>query len=276
MTAALDPEIATKGLLHAPFGVVVIDTRRRVSWVNPAAEQLLGTASEPLIGHNVDNIPAHLRAAVFAPTDTLHLEAHGHHPGRWLQTWRTLHDNGSALHYYADITGLQKALEEGTRLNEELAQHNTRDALTGLPNRHALLQGIEPLVSRSRRYHNPLSVIRLRVDNLAELDEIHGTGSGDAALIAVTHMLKDQMRWADLIGRFDADEFLLVLPETTGDAANHLKQKLQQRLAQLEPKGENGEVMQLAAQFGVADWQQGDDRSKLLKRAREVLEQGAK
>lgn len=276
MTAALAPEIAAEGLLHAPFGVVVIDTRQRVSWMNPAAERLLGAASDQLVGRNVDDdVPVHLRAAVFAPTDTLHLEPHGDVPSRWLQTWRTLRADGSALHYYADITELQKALEEGARLNGELAQHTTRDTLTGLPNRRALLQGIEPLVSRSRRYHNPLSVIRLRVDNLAELDDTHGQGSGDAALVAVTHLLKDQMRWADLIGRFDADEFLLVLPETAGEAAHHLKQKLQRRLAQLEVKGENGEVMPIVTQFGVADWQQGDDRAKLLKRAREVLEQGA-
>lgn len=275
MTAALDAEIATEGLLHAPFGVIVIDARRRVSWVNPVAEQLLGTASDQLAGRNADDIPGRLRIAVFTPADTLHLEAHGHQPGRWLQTWRTVHDDGSAMHYYADITELQKALEEGVRLNGELAQHATRDTLTGLPNRRALLQGIEPLVSRSRRYHNPLSVIRLRIDNLPELDETHGKGSGDLALVAVTHLLKDQLRWADLIGRFDADEFLLVLPETTGEAAHHLKQKLQQRLAQFELKGENGEVMPIVAQFGVTDWQQGDDRAKLLKRARQVLEQGA-
>jgi len=274
MTAALDPETATEGLLHAPFGVIVLNAHRRLTWLNPAAEQLLGSASDQLVGHNVDTVPAHLRAVLFSPADTLHLETHGHHPGRWLQTWRTTHDNGSAVHYYADITGLKQALDEGARLNEELAQHNTRDPLTGLPNRHALLQGIEPLVSRSRRYHNPLSVIRLRLDNIAELDAAHGKGSGDAALVAVTHMLKDQMRWADLIGRFDADEFLLVLPETTGDAATHLKLKLQQRLEQLEPKGSDGAVMRVVAQFGVADWQQGDDRAKMLKRAREVLEQG--
>ena len=137
------------------------------------------------------------------------------------------------IHYYLDTTDQQNALGDRDRLHEELAQHTTRDAVTGLPNRQALLQGLEPLVSRSRRYHNPLSVIRLRIDNLADIDTEFGKGNSETALTAVSQMLKDQMRWADLIGRFDNDEFLLVLPETAADAANYLLEKLRQRLSDL-------------------------------------------
>lgn len=273
MTDALDPQLATLSLLHAPLGVIVIDGEGRVGWHNPAAERLLGASSAELRDQTADTIDERWRGPVFAPPETLHLEARGAQPGRWLQSWRT-QQHGQHVHYYADITELQLALEERTRLSEELAQHTTRDPVTGLPNRPALLQGIEPLVSRSRRYHNPLSVIRLRLDELAALDTEHGKGSGDAALVAVTHLLKDQMRWADLIGRFDADEFLLVLPETPGDAARLLKAKLEQRLRELAPAGADGRPMRLVAHFGVADWQQGDDRAKMLKRAREELEQG--
>lgn len=273
MTDVLDPATAVTTLLHAPLGVILIDGQRRVAWLNPAAEHLLGASRDQLLGQTPDNIAAPWREVVFAPADTLRLPPTADQPARWLQSWRRAGAGGETVHYYSDITDLQQALEERTRLSEELALHNTRDPLTGLPNRHALLQGIDPLVSRSRRYHNPLSVIRLRLDNLAELDAEHGKGSGDRALVAVTHMLKDQMRWADMVGRFDADEFLLVLPETAAAAAGLLKDKLQQRLQELEAKGGDDKPMRLAAQFGVTDWQQGDDRAKMLKRARDQLEQ---
>ncbi len=275
MTPTLDPALATQTLWNAPVGAILIDKDKRVAWLNQAAEQLLGAQRDALLGKSHDDIDAPWRGAVFKPADTLHLEHTATRAARWLQTWCADAGGGYTAHYYADITDLQEALDERARLSEELAQHDTRDSLTGLPNRQALLQGIEPLVSRSRRYHNPLSVIRLRLDNLPELEAAHGQGSADLARVAVTHLLKDQMRWADMIGRFDADEFLLILPETDGDAAKLLKDKLQQRLQQLEPKGADGQTMNLAAQFGAADWQQGDDRAKLLRRAREELEQGA-
>ena len=116
-------------------------------------------------------------------------------------------------------------------------------------------------------------MIRLRIDNLSDIEAVFGMGNGDIALTAVAHMLKDHMRWADLIGRFDKDEFLLVLPETNLDAATQLLDKLRPLLAGLTPGARGGQPMSLVAKFGVAGWMLGDDRAKLLRRAREMLEQ---
>ena len=274
MDQALSSTLAAAALINAPLGMLILDQEGRIAWLNPTLERLLAIPGERLMGQSAATVEEAWRELLFTPEQTLFLEAGAGRPARWLQTSRVaLPENGGAIHYYTDTTGLQNALEDRDRLHEELAQHTTRDAVTGLPNRQALLQGLEPLVSRSRRYHNPLSVIRLRIDNLTDIDTEHGKGNGEVALTAVSQMLKDQMRWADLIGRFDNDEFLLVLPETTADAANHLLDKLRQRLADLTPAGTNGDNITLVAQFGVADWQQGDDRAKLLRRARDQLEQ---
>src|SRR3569833_2224788 len=77
MTAALDPETAPEGLLHAPYGVIVHNAHRRLSWLIPAADQLLGSACDLLVGQFVDSVLAFLRAVVFSPADTLHLEMLG-------------------------------------------------------------------------------------------------------------------------------------------------------------------------------------------------------
>jgi len=274
MSQTLSSTTAIAALANAPLGVLILDPEGRITWLNSTLEKLLDIPSGRLIGQSAADADAAWRELLFDPEPTLFLEAGASRPARWLQTWRaTPPGMDGAIHYFADISNLQNALEDRDRLHEELAQHTTRDTVTGLPNRQALLQGLEPLVSRSRRYHNPLSVIRLRIDNLGDIDAEYGEGNGEAALTAVAQMLKDQMRWADLIGRFDNDEFLLVLPETDADAANHLLEKLRQRLAGLTPSAADGRTIALVAQFGVAGWQQGDDRAKLLRRAREQLEQ---
>ena len=274
MDQPLSSNIATEALANAPIGVLILDKTGHITWLNQALERLLAIDGEQLVGKNQESIEPYWRNLLFAPEPTLLLEATTTRPDRWLQTWRSkLHAAGGTIHYYTDITDLQNIREDRARLSEELAQHVTRDSVTGLPNRQALLQGLEPLVSRSRRYHNPLSVIRLRVDNLSDIEAEFGMGNGDIALTAIAQMLKDQMRWADLIGRFDKDEFLLVLPETNLDAATQLLNKLRQRLEALSPGSRSGHPINLVAQFGAAGWMLGDDRAKLLRRAREMLEQ---
>lgn len=277
MDQPLSSGIATEALSNAPLGVLILDKTGHITWLNHALEKLLAIHSDQLVGRNEAGVDPDWRGLLFTPEPILLLEATATRPDRWLQTWRSkLHVTGGALHYYADITDLQNIRGDRARLSDELAQHVTRDPVTGLPNRQALLQGLEPLVSRSRRYHNPLSVIRLRIDNLPEIEAEFGMGNGDIALTAVAQMLKDQMRWADLIGRFDKDEFLLVLPETNLDAATQLLDKLRQRLAGLTPGSRTGLPISLVAHFGVAGWMLGDDRAKLLRRAREMLEREAR
>ena len=274
MDQPLSSGIATEALANAPIGVLILDKTGHITWLNQSLETLLGLKRDQLVGKDEAGVDPNWRSVLFRPEPSLLLEATATRPDCWLQTWRTkLYVTGGTLHYYADITDLQNIREERARLSEELAQHVTRDSITGLPNRQALLQGLEPLVSRSRRYHNPLSVIRLRIDNLQDIETEFGMGNGDIALTAVAQMLKDQMRWADLIGRFDRDEFLLVLPETNYDAATQLLEKLRHRLAELSPGSRTGLPITLVAQFGVAGWMLGDDRAKLLRRAREMLEQ---
>jgi diguanylate cyclase (GGDEF)-like protein len=273
MDQPLSAGIATEALSNAPIGVLILDKTGHITWLNQALERLLSIEGDRLVGQNAESIDSRWRTLLFDPEPTILVEAGDAQPDRWLQTWRSkLHVAGGTIHYYADITDLQTIREDRARLSEELAQHITHDPVTGLPNRQALLQGLEPLVSRSRRYHNPLSVIRLRIDNLPDIEAMFGMGNGDIALTTVAQSLKDQMRWADLIGRFDKDEFLLVLPETNLEAATQLLNKLRALLTSLTPGARNGQPMTLAAKFGVAGWMLGDDRAKLLRRAREMLE----
>ena len=273
MYQPLSSAIAIEALSNTPIGVLILDKTEHITWLNPALEKLLMVNRDQLIGQNEASIDSHWRCLLFTPEPTMHLDSTATRTGRWLQIWRSeLFIWGGTTHYYVDITDLHNIRENRVEPSQELGQYVTRDSVTGLPNRQALLQGLEPLVSRSRRYHNPLSVIRLRIGNLSDIEAKFPPGTGDIALTAVAHMLKDQMRWADLIGRFDKDEFLLVLPETKLDAAILLLEKLRQRLERLTPASRTGHPVDLVAQFGVAGWTEGDDLNKLLRRTRDMFQ----
>ncbi|HHM06409.1 MAG TPA: sensor domain-containing diguanylate cyclase [Gammaproteobacteria bacterium] len=276
MAQQLDSSLIASALENAPLGVLILDKAQRIIWINRTAETMFGGAAESLLGQQQEGVDPLYRSVLFEPEESMHLPSEAGREARWLQAWRQevagRDGDAHSVHFYADVTDLQSLVEECDRLNDELARRNTRDPVTSLPNRQALLEGLEPLVSRSRRYHNPLSLIRLRIDNLPDIGARHGSAQVDRTMLALGRMLKDQMRWADLVGRFDQDEFLLVLPETNEEAAHKLVNKLKTRIAALGLTAEGGQAVAVTARFGVVAWEQGDDRARLLRRGREALD----
>ena len=77
------------------------------------------------------------------------------------------------------------------------------------------------------------------------------------------------VRWADLIGRRESDELLLVLPETDAFAAAQLVRKLEEALARGVANGDSS--YRISVLFGVAEWRRGDNVGFLLERARADL-----
>lgn len=266
-----DLATAQLALESAPFGVMLVDSERRIAYANSAAQTILASAGLKAARPDLGDLPRPVIAQLFRP------EANVDFKGPDGQT-RSLHcacsavaGSDSTLHYLHDVTELSAITRDRDSLAEELARLSTRDSLTSLPNHKALWQALEPLISRSRRYENPLTVVRLRIDTATELDSAHGTGTHDAVMVGLAQTLRDQVRWADLVGRFDDSEFLLILPETSADAAQNLVDKLRERIAELRFPSTGGEQFAIAPLFGVASWQKGDDGRLLLKRANERL-----
>lgn len=279
MIGRLVSAVAVSIVERAPLGILVLGGKGQILSINKALENLLGLAAKQLVGQS--NTPAvdltHdericLFTPPFDPPGILLLPATDMRPACWLKCWREpLADAGWSVHFYSDITDLQQIKRDYERLAEELALHAVRDPATSLPNRRALLQGLEPHVSRSRRYENPLSVLCLKIDSLEQLDATYGTGSGEQAVIALSQVLKDQLRWVDMAGRMDVDEFLVILPETPELAAIDLASKLRARIATLQVVGSDGRTMVLGVRCSAVGWVKGDDASKLLHRVYEGL-----
>lgn len=283
MVDRLVSSVAASIVERAPLGILVLGDKGQILSVNKALEDLLGLAAKRLVGHAntpaIDLTPEE-RACLFAPPveppvdsqRNLLLPATDARPARWLKCWReALGEANWQVHFYSDITEQQQLKRDCERLTEELALHAVRDPATALPNRRALLQGLDPHVSRSRRYENPLSVVLLKIVDLQQLDTEHGAGSGEQAVLALSQVLKDQLRWVDMAGRMDADEFLVILPETPEAAALDLTNKLRARIATLQVAGSDGCVMALEVRCSAIGWSKGDDVNKLLRRAYEGL-----
>ena len=160
--------------------------------------------------------------------------------------------------------------EEKVLLQNRVDNLSTTDPITGLPNHNSLTRSLDMEVSRSRRYNNPLSVIMMEVTTGA--DGFRRVTLTDSALVTLSHMLKDQLRWADLVARDSDNRFMLVLPETPIGPASALAHKIATAMENITVRDEFSEDITLTGNFGVSCWQKGDDSRRLIQRACESMD----
>lgn len=269
MDFTIEAGIAQKLLSSLPIGVMTATPAGEVTWINEAMRSLLGIEG----GRTAD-----LSESVRSTVQTF-ISARGTFPvldqqqsgQKWLKHSMIRLGETAVAHVYEDVTEAKDFQQERDQLAETVRRQSATDALTGLLTQHALMQGLQPLVSLSRRYDKPLSVVMIGLRNLEAIDKQGGKPGSADVLVGVSRLLKDQMRWADLIGRYAADEFLLVLPETDKAAAGKLVEKLDGALAQYSPASASVKV---GFVYGVTEWTKGDDVNRLLKRAQDALREG--
>jgi len=269
-----DISLIKHALEDAPFGVAILDYQSKLIWLNDVIENYVGVSSTELIGRSRMTLPPEFEW-LFNPEKRFFLPAASNRRPRWLKaTNRTLHlpQATACVHYYTDVSAEQQLRQERDKLNGELEEVSLRDPLTGLPNRRALLHLLEPLVARSRRYHNALSVVRINVGNITLLAQKLGAAAADQIINNISLKLRDQTRWADHIGRIGYGELLMVLPETDETAARGLAEKLIKNINETEVQAAHDQHRpKVELHVGVSTWVNGDDAKRLIRKAEHEL-----
>lgn len=270
MLEKLDTSTLTQVMESCPVGLLLLDNNQTVRWMNDSLKEILGSRAQQLHDKNPDQVDEHLRT-LFNDAGTIHLPATDSDEEVWLMCTAKQLDPSGQVQFLVDVSALRMLMQQRNELQDELKELRAVDEETGLPNKKALFQSLEPQVSRSRRYNNPLSVIIMRIANL---DSLQNKYAGDTSkiLIEISHMLNDQMRWADIIGRLSETDFLMVLPETHDDAASGIAEKLHERFESLTVPDVDFDYTDIKVSFGVAEWKKGDDVGLFMMRAREMLD----
>jgi len=113
------------------------------------------------------------------------------------------------------------------KLDKKIRYIGFHDKLTGLYNRHFLNEEIERF-GDSRKL--PISVIVGDLNGLKLINDIFGHEEGDKYLKKTAEFLKDSMRKEDILGRWGGDEFIILLPETSSDEAEEIRQRISFKL----------------------------------------------
>lgn len=104
------------------------------------------------------------------------------------------------------------------------------DSLTGAGNLRYFLEEAQREVRRARRYHRPLSIAYLDLDNFKRVNDTLGHSTGDEVLCTVVRTLNENIRSSDILARLGGDEFVLLFPETGYESFNGALQKIHKML----------------------------------------------
>lgn len=122
-------------------------------------------------------------------------------------------DDGRISGFYL----LAQDITERKQLYQRIEHEATHDALTGLPNRRALMQRLDEAMARSRRHRKPMAVLFMDLDGFKQMNDTLGHEFGDAVLLHFANTVRSAVRETDYVARLAGDEFVVVVEDLAAD-----------------------------------------------------------
>ncbi len=137
----------------------------------------------------------------------------------------------------------------------QLTEISKKDPLTDVFNRRFLFERLEVELARAARKGTDMACLLLDVDFFKRINDDFGHQAGDAALIAVSQVLRGCLRGQDVVGRYGGEEFLIVLPETDREGARLVGERIRRsiRAHAFEGLGGRRVTVSLGAAVRTAD-----------------------
>jgi diguanylate cyclase (GGDEF)-like protein len=148
-------------------------------------------------------------------------------------------------------TRILQLQEELVQAREALRDQAMHDGLTGLLNRVSVLEALQSGLARANREHDPLSVLMIDIDCFKQTNDTYGHLAGDAVLREAAKRMKAAVRRYDSVGRYGGEEFLIVLPGCTEDAAFLQAERVRQAVA-TEPFIAGTHALPITCSIGVS------------------------
>jgi diguanylate cyclase len=162
---------------------------------------------------------------------------------------------------------------EIAKLQQELvrASNSARhDPLTNALNRKGLDEALVREIANMQRKETPLSVALLDIDNFKKLNDRLGHESGDAALIHLVNVSRQNLRPGDTLARYGGEEFVILMPDTVLDDGINSMQRFQRELTKSFFLAGNEHVL-ITFSAGVAQFAPEESGAEAIKRADKAM-----
>lgn len=245
---------------YSSDGVVVIGADGTVNYASPSIDRIFSRSAEQLMEENGldlvhpddrEMVSTELAMLIDRPGESLTRELRSVDPEgrtRWIEaTVVNMLDNPDVVGIVANV----RDISERKAMEGRLEHAATHDPLTGLPNRTLLHDRLQQAFARAKRSKRSVGVLFLDLDNFKLLNDTHGHGFGDKALVAVSDRIAAALRVGDTVSRFGGDEFIVLCEDIRSlDEAQEIAERLHYQVT--GPMVVEGVEMFVETSIGVA------------------------
>jgi diguanylate cyclase (GGDEF)-like protein len=151
---------------------------------------------------------------------------------RTTRSFSTIYSQGELLARLSEaMADTQDALQEVQRSNEKLEHLASTDSLTGIGNRRQFIAQTHAEIARAKRSGTALSLLSLDLDHFKRINDRYGHPGGDSVLCEFAQKCLEAVRPYDAVARVGGEEFMVLLPGATLDAACAVGERLRSAIS---------------------------------------------
>lgn len=154
-----------------------------------------------------------------------------------------------------ELEKITSELEEKNRMLDNLANI---DGLTEVFNHRYFQNSLDQEINRTIRHTTVISLLLIDIDHFKGFNDKYGHQVGDFVLREFAQCLQENIREYDTLARYGGEEFAIILPETSGEDAQKVAEKLRSIVDDTEFQ-DNNETYHITASFGVSTSQPSTD-----------------
>ena len=177
-----------------------------------------------------------------------------------------------AVELKREVTKLKGRTTELIRLCADQENRLMLDSLTGVHSRYAYEQRLEEEYQRWQRHAQPLTFSIWDVDFFKRINDTCGHDAGDRLLRGIADILGHHKRVEDFLARIGGEEFVLLLPMTTLEAAKSVTEKIRAAVERTEFR-HHGQHVPVTISCGLTEFRASDTPTVVYERADAALYQ---
>lgn len=163
---------------------------------------------------------------------------------------------------------LSKEIKKRLQIEDQLQLVSDTDILTSVYNRQKSIEVLKDAIAIAKRYDRELSIMFFDIDNFTKINERYGHNTADKVLVELCSLVKENIRSSDTFGRWDGEEFIIILPETNKEKAAISAKNIKELIYNYDF---NDIENYISCSFGIAQFNEVDSIDSFIKNASKAM-----